>query len=111
VLKQKWLIGRIKVIEGYHLNQNSHFIFVKDTFKAQNKFMVAFEFLNKNKEFKITSHSKIGNYRLENYFHIPTKVKENGDFDQDFIVKLKDEFDTNPIKSDEVHLLCNELKE
>jgi hypothetical protein len=106
------IIDRIKVIEAYDSNPNNQYVLVKDTFNLRDNCTIAFEFINKESNFEITSNSKIDRFKLQKYLEIPRKVKSNGELDTEtFIVIMEDKFEICPIKEDQIYLLVRDEDE
>ncbi len=101
------IIGGIKVIEGYHADPDSQYVFVKNTFLANDRHVIELQFLNKEPKFEITKHSTIEDYGLEKYVNELKSAAdsyENRDLET-FMILMKDTFEMHPIKNNQVYLL------
>ena len=106
------IIDRIRVIEAYDSNPNNQYVFVKETFKVRDNNAIAFEFINKESNFELSENSSIDEYRLEKYLELPRKVKPNGELDlETFFVMMKEKFELNPIKKEQIYLLKKDKDE
>lgn len=65
-------------------------------YKKEDYGLIFVKYLSGEKEFEITSESKLGNIELEEYLDMPRKIDENGKLMLDsFIFKPKNKSDLN----------------
>ncbi len=102
------IIGGIKVVEGYHSNKDNAYVFIKEVFKVQDDWAIAFEFLNHNIAFELSESPYLGSNKLKKYLEIPRKIHSDGSLDlKTFIIKLSDSKEMAPFAARTVELLSN----